>query len=381
MKTVLSFIDWYLPGYRAGGTLKAFANQVSHFNQDYRFKIITRDTDYMETVPYNNVVSNQWNKIGDNIEVFYASADNINYGFLNKLVSETEFDSVYIHGIYSLWFSIMPIRWAKKFKAKKIVIAAHGMLGAHAFSVKSKKKKLFARLTKILGFYNNVFFHAANRAEAQDVRKAIGNSAKIIVAEEMPMNMVLDEWKPRKKEAGLLTMATVARIAPEKNTLYGLECLLHCTEGEITYNMYGPVYEEEYWKQCQEVIKSIPPNVTVNYMGSLPGDEVLGMLQQQHLMFLPTTGENFGHTILESFMAATPVLISDQTPWKDLNTRGIGWELSLNNKKLFAEKIMALAQMKQPEFDNLSKNSLSFANDFIHDETIKLQNDQLFNYE
>ena len=40
MKTVLSFIDWYLPGYRAGGTLKAFANQVSHFNQDYKFKII-----------------------------------------------------------------------------------------------------------------------------------------------------------------------------------------------------------------------------------------------------------------------------------------------------------------------------------------------------
>ncbi len=43
MKTVLSFIDWYMPGYKAGGVLKAFANQVSHFNEDYQFKIITEE--------------------------------------------------------------------------------------------------------------------------------------------------------------------------------------------------------------------------------------------------------------------------------------------------------------------------------------------------
>lgn len=381
MKTVLSFIDWYLPGYRAGGTLKAFSNQVSHFNNNYQFKIITRNNDYMETEPYDNVESNKWNKTGKNTEVFYASAKNINFGFLNTLVSETEFDTVYIHGVYSLWFSILPIFWAKKFKAKKIVISAHGMLGAHAFSVKSNKKKLFVAATKLMGLYKNVFFHAANEAEANDVKNAIGKNANIIVAEEMPMNMVLDDWEPREKKLGELKMVSVARIAPEKNTLYALESLKHCNKGQIIYDMYGPVYEEEYWKKCQEVITDLPSNVKVNYKGSIPGDEVLDMLKNCHLMYLPTTGENFGHTILESFMASTPVLISDQTPWKELDNKNIGWELPLENKKAFAEKIMALANSEQSEFNSMSKSALSFADDFIHDDSIKIQNDKLFNYE
>lgn len=381
MKTVLSFIDWYIPGYRAGGTLKAFSNQVSHFNKDYKFKIITRDTDYMETKPYENVTSNAWNTIEENTDVYYASAENINFGYFNKLLSETEFDTVYIHGIYSLWFSILPIYWSKKFKAKKIVVAAHGMLGQHAFSVKSRKKRLFAALVKMIGFYKNVYFHAANEAEAQDVRNAMGNKAKIIVAEEMPMNMELPDWVERPKEVGVLNIASVARIAPEKNTLYAIESLQHCTEGKITYNIFGPVYGDDYWDKCKEAIEKLPENVTVNYKGSLPGDEVLSMLKSHHMMFMPTTGENFGHTILESFMASTPVLISDQTPWKQLDDKGIGWELPLSNKKAFAEKLMHMAKMTQNDFNDHSVCALKFANEFIHDDTIKLQNDMLFNYE
>ncbi len=381
MKTVLSFIDWYLPGYRAGGTLKAFANQVSHFNKDYAFKIITRNNDYMETEPYDNVISDQWNRVDVNTEVFYTSSQNINFGYLNRLVGDTEFDTVYIHGVYSLWFSIFSIYWAKKFKAKKIVISAHGMFGNHAFSVKSHKKKFFVLMAKIIGLYGNVYFHAANEAEANDVRKTIGNNANVIIAEEMPMNITLDGWETRVKEANTLSMVSIARIAPEKNTLYALESLLHCNKGQIVYDIYGPIYGEEYWAKCQKVIDSLPSNVTVNYMGSLPGDEVLSKLKGYHLMYIPTTGENFGHTILESFMAATPVLISDQTPWKGLESKGIGWELPLSDNKLFSNVIMNLASYGQAEFDLMSQKSLAFADEFIHDDTLKIQNDKLFNYE
>jgi len=379
MKTVLSFIDWYLPGYRAGGTLKAFANQVSHFNEDYNFKIITRDTDYMETEPYKDVKSNEWNNVGPNTDVFYVSGENINYSFLKKLVSETSFDTVYIHGVYSLWFSIMPIHFAKKYKAKKIVISAHGMFGKHAFSVKSRKKKLFVEATKLWGLYKNVYFHAANKEEAADVKETIGNNAKVIIAEEMPMNMELGKWEARNKNAGELRMASVARIAPEKNTLYALECLQHCKEGNIVYDIYGPVYEEEYWNKCKETIAKLPDNVTVNYKGSIQGDKVLDMLKTYHLMFLPTTGENFGHTILESFMASTPVLISNNTPWQKLKEKGVGWELPLENQKTFAATITEAVNLSQDDFDKLSKNSLAFADEFIHDDSLKIQNDFLFN--
>jgi hypothetical protein len=52
---------------------------------------------------------------------------------------------------------------------------------------------------------------------------------------------------------------------------------------------------------------------------------------------MPTLGENFGHVILQSFMASTPVLISDKTPWKNLQNLNCGYDLDLNQPEFFSE--------------------------------------------
>ncbi len=31
------FIDWYLPGFRAGGPIQSMANLVAHLSSDFRF--------------------------------------------------------------------------------------------------------------------------------------------------------------------------------------------------------------------------------------------------------------------------------------------------------------------------------------------------------
>ena len=47
-------------------------------------------------------------------------------------------------------------------------------------------------------------------------------------------------------------------------------------------------------------------------------------------MFLPTFAENYGHSIVEALSVGTPMLISDNSPWKNLQEKGFGWEISLN---------------------------------------------------
>lgn len=381
MKIILSFIDWYLPGYRAGGTLKAFANQVAHLEGIYHFRIITRNTDYCETTPYESVKSNQWNKIAPNAEVFYLSVDNTSYASLKKLVNSIEFDSVYIHGIYSLYFSILPILLAKKHKPERIVVTAHGMLGKHSLSVKGSKKKLFIKAARFAGLYKGVVFHAANKAEADDVQEVMGSNSKVIVAEELPMKILLNEWKPRLKNKNELRLVSVARISPEKNTRYALEVLSACKQGNIIYDIFGPVYEEGYWNECLEIISKMPDNVKVNYHGSLPGEQVLEKLSNYHLMFMPTTGENFGHTILESFMAATPVLISNKTPWLNLSDKKAGWDIPLNNSDLFVKTIEYLAGLSQDDYNIHSQKAMELAQEFMNDKSILKQNIRLFENE
>jgi glycosyltransferase involved in cell wall biosynthesis len=378
MKTILSFIDWYLPGYRAGGTLKAFANQIAQLEGVYNFKIITRDTDYCETTPYEGVQSNAWTRLTENSEVYYLSADAVGFKSMKKLVRETDYDAVYVHGIYSFWFSILPVYLAKKAKASPIVVCAHGMLGRHALDVKNKKKQLFLELAKIFGLYSNVVFHAANEAEAQDVNNALGKKARVIVAEELPMKADLSKRDGIIKEKGKLRMCSFARISPEKNTKYALEVLMQCKDHEVIYDIYGPVYNENYWQECQQVIAKLPSNIKVEYKGSLPGDQVFDRLKEYHVMFMPTTGENFGHVILESLMAARPVIISSNTPWRELSAKSAGYDLPLDNKQAFAEAVEHFAGMAQQEYDDFSHGAIEHARAFIANNDILQQNINLF---
>jgi glycosyltransferase involved in cell wall biosynthesis len=380
MKTILSFIDWYLPGYRAGGTLKAFANQVAHLEGVYNFKIITRDTDYCETTPYSNVQSNAWNKIAPNADVYYISADQLSISNLKKIVNSINFDVVFIHGVYSFFFSILPVVMVRS-KKVHTVLSAHGMIGKHSLSVKSTRKKAFLSFSKITGFYKNVVFHAANQAEAEDVKEVFGSKVKVIVAEELPMKMELDKWEQRNKDNGILKLCSVARISPEKNTLYALNCLKTIGHGNIDYDIYGPVYNQDYWNDCLKSIQEMPKNIKVNYKGSIPGEEVLPALKNYHAMFMPTTGENFGHTILESFMAATPVIISENTPWRGLQSKKVGWDLPLQKIDNFHEAIKLLLQMNQEEYNEWSQGALDFAKVFMQDNSIRDQNIKLFENE
>lgn len=378
MKTILSFIDWYLPGYRAGGTIKAFANQISHLEGIYHFKIVTRDTDYTETDPYEGIVSNKWIKYSSNSEVMYLSSDAVNYKYLKRVFRETKFDALYVHGIYSLWFSIMPVFMAKRIKASQLVVCAHGMLGQHALTVKNTKKQWFLKLARLMGLYRNVVFHAANEAEAQDVRAAIGNKAKVIIAEELPMKADLSDWEKAKKEPGSLRVCSIARISSEKNTKYALEVLNNCLNADIQFDLYGPIYDEAYWQECKKLIAQMPPNIRAEYKGSVPGDEVFDKLQQYHLLLLPTTGENFGHIILESLMAARPVVISTNTPWKYLADKKSGFDLPLKDPAGFTKVLTRFSEMRQPEYDAFCLGAIEQAREFVSNNDILQQNIKLF---
>jgi hypothetical protein len=46
-------------------------------------------------------------------------------------------------------------------------------------------------------------------------------------------------------------------------------------------------------------------------------------LAEYDLFLFPTLGENYGHVISEALASGCPVVISDQTPWRNLEAEGI----------------------------------------------------------
>ncbi len=378
MQKLLIFIDWFLPGYKAGGPIRSIANLVDHFHGDYQLYIITSDTDYCDTTPYPTVKSDTWNDFEGKALVYYISRENLNYNNLKDLIGQTEFDLAYVNGIYSWYYSILPLHICKKMK-KPVVVAARGMLSGQAFSSKSFKKKLFINAAKAFGLFKKVKFQATSEQEIKDIKKYLGPRTKIYHLSNLPRVSKDNQKRLIKKESGKLRMLNVARISPEKNNHFAIEVLTRIKgPGDIILDLYGPIYNQEYWQKCQNLIKKLPENVTVNYKGSISPEDLEGTLPGYHFLLFPSTGENFGHAIYEAFSFAVPVIISDQTPWRNLSQKNAGWDLPLHQPQRWQDILRKCYEMEQEEYDRLCNGAHALARQYIEKSNFKEQYRELF---
>ncbi len=158
----------------------------------------------------------------------------------------------------------------------------------------------------------------------------------------------------------------MARIAVEKNTLFAIE-RLNRLAGDITFDLYGPIYDNAYWQRCEQAIAALPSNVKVNYKGVIDPEKVPALFAGYHALFMPSQGENFGHTMAEALASGLPLLISDRTPWKGLEEKHAGWDLPLNGGNLFVRAIERLVRAEQAEYDRWSKGAFAMGKRYLGD--------------
>ena len=366
---ILVFIDWYLPGYKAGGPVRSMANMIDHLSDRFAFDVVTRNTEYMETIPYPSVQSDQWNTLAPNVRVWYASTKQDGLGQWRQLIREGHYHLIYINGIYSLKYSILPLLAAKMEKQTNIVVAPRGMLAESAIGVKRGKKTVFLKLAMTTGLFRNIAFHVTNDNEANQTRHHLNASATIHIAANLPKKQNLNN-QMTAKEAGQLHLVSLARIAPEKNTLYAIQCLEKIKDKQIVLKLYGQIYDDPYWEQCQDLIGRLPKNITVSHCGTIHPDEVGKTIAANHAILLPSRGENFGHVILESLMAGRPVIISDQTPWRNLESKMAGFDLPLQDMDVFTQTIEKMAAMNQDSFNSWCHGAAQVACEFVEDKAL-----------
>ena len=55
---ILVFIDYYLPGNKAGGPIRSLSNLIDNLDSYYEFKIVTRDRDIGDNIGYDSIEKN-----------------------------------------------------------------------------------------------------------------------------------------------------------------------------------------------------------------------------------------------------------------------------------------------------------------------------------
>jgi glycosyltransferase involved in cell wall biosynthesis len=372
---VLIFIDWYKPGYKAGGPIRSISNIVNQLNDTVDFFIITRNTDYLDPTPYPSVKSNEWTKV-DDASVLYLSPDNTNKTVIKKLILEVNPDIIYCNSLYSPKFTLTPIRIANKLNIKT-VLAVRGMLSEGSLSVKAHKKRIFISIIKQFRLFKKTIFHATNEDEKKDIINTFGSSTNVIIAQNLPEQKNIP-YLSKAKEVAQLKMTFIGRVAPEKNTLFAIEVLKECTQ-KIELDIYGPIYNEAYFDECNNAINQLPNNIIVKYKGVLNHNLLNETLTKYHIIYLPSTGENFGHSIIEGMSNSCVPVISNRTPWKNLEQKDIGFDIDINLPHKFSKAIDNLAKMNPVDFNKISENAYNFSLEIINDTKLKEDYKKLFN--
>jgi len=239
---------------------------------------------------------------------------------------------------------------------------------------------LYFESARLFGLYNNVIWQASSKCEEKDIRRLFGSKISLVIAPNLPSPIYKQKKQLNRKNikvAGSLKIIFLSRISKKKNLIGALNMMKELN-GEVLFDIYGPLEDNNYWIECRKIIKRLPNNIRVRYIGAVKHEQVKTLMKEYNLFFLPTFGENFGHVILEALVAGCPVLISDQTPWRNLEKKGVGWDLPLDCPEKFQEVLQKCIDMNEPEYNILSNRAYKFGLKIVEDKTALNLNRELF---
>jgi glycosyltransferase involved in cell wall biosynthesis len=346
---VLILTPYYLPGFKAGGPIRSLANLVAELGREISFRVITRDRDLGDAAPYSGINFSAWRSVG-NARVAYLGRRRFMPNEFARRIREVEADVIYINSIFDPRFCALPLllRRSRLIAQRPLIIAPRGAFSRGALAMKRWKKVPYLNAIR-LGLPRDLVWHATSELERQDILRTIGPRSNVVLA---PNLCHASDYKPGScppKQSGQLNLAFFARISPMKNLLAAIRMVQQLPR-PVSLDIWGPIEDANYWRHCQAETGRHARLTKVVYRGALLPDQITATLSRYDAMLLPTLGENHGHAILESLAAGCPVIISDRTPWRNLNESSAGWDLPLENEAAFVRALSRLADMDEVEY-------------------------------
>ena len=358
-KKILILMGRYLPGYKDGGPLRTIINLTDTFGEKYDFFVACLDRDHGDTVPYQNIQYNCWNLVGK-AKVWYVPDEKFTYAILKKLIYGI--DVVYVCGFYNDYgYKTLILNRIGKIKVP-VYVASMGTFSQGALSHKTFKKKSFIFICKLFGLFKKITWSVTSDLEAKDMQAIIGKTAKFIIAEDLPRKSI-----PGPGERNLVEKSIVflSRICPQKNLLGAIKAV-EGLKDDVSFDIYGPKEDLEYWNKCEKELMGLPKNIVWRYCGNVPTERVQSILQKYNIFLFPTLGENYGHVIFEALSVGCIPIISDQTPWGIVGAKKAGMILPLSeNMNNFSDALSQILNLSKKEKERISYEAMQIAKEKV----------------
>lgn len=339
MKVLIPTGGFY-PANTYGGPVVSLYNLCRLLHDRIDFVIITSNHELNDMAEIPSLI-NGWNKKYFATTYYYCDEKLKESNFL-KIVENEKPDVVYLNSLFEARFVLPFLRICKK-KQIPVLMAPRGQLNYGAFK---KKLKKFLYLYYIKHFLRPwaIFFQSTCEEETNCIKKYLcKDSNKILHLNNIPS--LPNGFIEHKKAKGSARIVFFGRIHPKKNLLFAIKVINSIKSAKLQFDIYGPIEDEDYWEKCLIEIKNKPQNIDIAYCGIINHEVIFDTISKYDLFFFPTISENYGHVIAESLGSGTPVLISDNTPWNDVEKEGAGWALNLSKNAEFARCVEKIANM------------------------------------
>lgn len=354
MTKILIILSGFFPGKKYGGPPVSVDNFCA-LQKDCECYIVTHNHDLLETKKFDGIHEG-WND-RSNCKVLYLSDLEYNKNTFEKVLIEINPDILYLQGLFQS--CVLPcLLLAKKYDIP-VLLAPRGELCKGAFNIRKWKKIPYIYVLKFLRLVENVHWQSTSEEEFEAIKKLMNVEEKNIFRLENIPSIPKKKYQRKEKKTGKSRFVFLSRIHPKKNLLFAIS-LFEGIKSNVEFDIYGSIEDDAYWKCCQGKMAELPNNVIVRYKGLVCHDQIYEVLSQYDALLLPTLSENYGHVIAESMFVGTPVIISNQTPWTDVNENNIGWAIPLDSKSLFEGAIKKIVEMDEVFFNTLSKNVLRY---------------------
>ncbi len=345
---------------------------MNFLEDDIDFYIITSNVDHDGTCL--SVKKNIWVEYGRKSKVAYLDKRHQTKSYVSHLIVGKSIDVVYINGVFSLFSTIIPLRLPG---THKVIIAPRGMLQSASLSLKATKKKIYLSGLRAFFLSGEICWHLTTSQEKEDFLKRFNHYNKNV---RLIGNIPSLESNPSKKckcENDVYILGSIALISPMKNIDLILRALKHIKK-PIKYIIYGPIKDKLYWEECQKVVKELPDNIEVMYNGAIDPAFAIDTMKEFDFYIQPSKSENFGHSIFEAMRTGLPVIISDQTPWRNLRTKKAGWDIDTSDLMNLVEAINEAINLSDSEYREYCHGAIKVTERYIKDSDLKNKYLKLF---
>ena len=323
------FTRGYPPAHLWGGPARSVFALVEALAADFKFSVITSVFDDPAAGPMRSVKPSQWSTFGHAM-IWYERRYRISAWRTATLLKETKPQLVYLNGFFDYRFAILPLLITRMTLRKTpVVVAPRGEFSVGALALKWKKKRAFITAFRMLGLQKAVTWHASTSLEKADIERVFGSGARTHVAINLRTDLSVGgegqhhDQRP-STDPHYCSLVFFSRIVPKKNVATVLRAM-SLVKGNARLSIAGPIEDAKYWAECLDLIDNIGDPEMIKYVGAIPADGAISFLSRFDLFVFPTLGENFGHVVLESLAAGTPVIVGNDTPWHKIETAGAGW--------------------------------------------------------